>query len=50
MNAALKAKLEFIESKYDFTSNVNVLNTEDFKTLMTTNDYVIIFYLIIFIG
>jgi hypothetical protein len=50
MNAALKAKLEFIESKYDFTSNVNVLNTEDFKTLMTTNDYVIIFIIYIFIG
>ena len=45
MNAALKAKLEFIQSKYDFTTNVNVLQTDDFKTLMTSNDMVrIIFY------
>jgi len=40
MNAALKAKLEFIQSKFDFTSNVHVLNTEDFKQLMMSNDYV----------
>lgn len=40
MNAALKAKLEFIQSKYDFTTNVNVLNSDDFKTLMTSNDMV----------
>jgi hypothetical protein len=40
MNAALKAKLEFIQSKYDFTTNVNHLNSDDFKTLMTTNDLV----------
>ena len=40
MNAALKAKLSFIQNKYDFTSNVNVLNTDDFKTLVTSNDMV----------
>lgn len=31
MNAALTAKLEFITTKFDFTSNVKVLNTDDFK-------------------
>ncbi len=40
MNAALKAKLTFIQTKYDFTSNVNVLNTDDFKSLVTSNDMV----------
>lgn len=40
MNAALKAKLEFIQTKYDFTTNVNHLNSDDFKTLMTTNELV----------
>lgn len=40
MNAALKAKLQFIQTKFDFTSNVNVLNTDDFKTLVTSNDQV----------
>ena len=40
MNAALNAKLKFIQTKYDFTSNVNVLNTDDFKTLVTSNDMV----------
>lgn len=40
MNAALKAKLQFIESKYDFTTNVNVLNSDDFKSLMNTNEMV----------
>lgn len=40
MNAALKAKLEFIQSKYDFTTNVNMLNSDDFRTLMTSNDMV----------
>ena len=40
MNAALKAKLEFIESKYDFTTNVNHLNSDDFKSLMNTNEMV----------
>ena len=40
MNAALNAKLKFIQTKYDFRSNVNVLNTDDFKTLVTSNDMV----------
>lgn len=40
MNAALKAKLQFIQNKFDFTSNVNLLNTDDFKTLVTSNDMV----------
>ena len=40
MNAALKAKLQFIQTKYDFTSNVNILNTDDFKSLVTSNDMV----------
>ncbi len=44
INAALKAKLQFIQSKYDFTTNVNHLSTDDFKTLMTSNDMVIIDY------
>ena len=39
-NAALKAKLEFIQVKYDFTTNVNLLHTEDFKSLVTSNDMV----------
>ena len=39
-NAALKAKLEFIESKYDFTSNVNILKSDDFQQLMSTNEIV----------
>lgn len=40
MNAALKAQLHFIQTKFDYTSNVNVLNTDDFKSLMTSNDMV----------
>lgn len=40
MNAALHAKLEFIQSKYDFTTNVNHLNSDDFKSLMNTNEMV----------
>ena len=40
MNAALKAKLEFIQTKYDFTTNVNVLHSEDFRSLISTNDMV----------
>ena len=44
MNAALKAKLEFIQTKYDFTTNVNVLHSDDFKTLMTSNDMVSQYY------
>jgi len=47
MNAALKAKLEFIQSKYDFTTNVNLLNSDDFKQLMNTNDMVSMFYMMI---
>ena len=39
-NAALKAKLEFIQSKYDFTSNVKGLSIDDFKQLITSNDVV----------
>lgn len=37
MNAALRAKLEFIQQKYDFTTNVKVLNTDDFNSLMNSN-------------
>ena len=40
MNAALQAKLDFIQSKYDFTTNVNILNSDDFKSLMNTNEMV----------
>lgn len=40
VNAALKAKLQFIESKYDFTSNVNMLKSDDFKQLVNSNDLV----------
>ena len=36
-NASLKAKLDFIESKYDFSSNINNLNADDLKGLITTN-------------
>ena len=39
-NAALKAKLEFIKNKYDFTSNVKVLSTDDFKSLISSNNTV----------
>jgi len=44
MNAALKAKLQFIQTKFDFTSNVNLLNTDDFKSLVTSNDMVSAFF------
>jgi hypothetical protein len=44
MNAALKAQLQFIKQKFDFTSNVNVLNTDDFRTLVTSNDMVSFIY------
>jgi len=40
MNAALKAKLRFISEKYDYKSNVNVLKTDDFKELVTSNELV----------
>jgi chromosome segregation ATPase len=45
-NASLRAKLEFIQRKYDFTANVNKLNSDDFKTLVTSNDMVSISILI----
>lgn len=40
MNAALKAKLEFIAAKYDFTSNVSKLSTDDFTSLINSNKVV----------
>ncbi len=39
-NAALKAKLEFIESKYDYTSSAKNMSLEDFKELMNSNQNV----------
>ena len=36
-NAALKAKLDFIEQKYDYTSSVKQLSLDDFKELMNSN-------------
>ena len=39
-NAALKAKLEFIESKYDYTSSAKNMSLEDFKELMNSNSNV----------
>lgn len=36
-NAALKAKLEFIEAKYDFTSSAKNLSVQDFKELIDSN-------------
>lgn len=36
-NAALRAKLEFIEAKYDYTSSAKTLSIEDFKELMESN-------------
>lgn len=39
-NAALKAKLEFIESKYDYTSSAKNMSLEDFKDLMASNSNV----------
>ena len=36
-NAALRAKLDFIESKYDYTSSAKTLSIEDFKELMESN-------------
>jgi hypothetical protein len=39
-NAALKAKLEFIEQKYDYTSSAKQLSIEDFKDLMNSNQNV----------
>jgi frataxin-like iron-binding protein CyaY len=40
MNAALKAKLAFIEEKYDIKSNVMQLKTDDFKQLVVSNELV----------
>jgi hypothetical protein len=36
-NAALKAKLAFIEEKYDFTSSAKTLSVNDFKELIESN-------------
>lgn len=36
-NAALKAKLDFIETKYDYTSSAKSMSIEDFKDLMNSN-------------
>lgn len=33
----MKAKLEFIESKYDYTSSAKNMSLEDFKELMNSN-------------
>ena len=34
---ALEAKKEFIESNYDYTSNVNDMNLEIFKNIVASN-------------
>lgn len=39
-NAALKAKLEFIEANYDYTSSAKNMTLEDFKDLMNSNNNV----------
>lgn len=39
-NAALKAKLDFIEANYDYTSSAKNMTLEDFKDLMSTNSSV----------
>ncbi len=39
-NAALRAKLEFVQNKYDFTENVNKLSLDDFRTITVTNNMV----------
>ena len=36
-NAALLAKLEFIESKYDYSSQAKQLSVQDFKELIASN-------------
>jgi len=36
-NAALKAKLEFIEAKYDYSSTAKAMSIEDFKELIQSN-------------
>ena len=37
INAAHKAKLTFIEEKYDYTSKAKGMNLSDFKELMESN-------------
>lgn len=37
INAAHKAKMEFIEEKYDYTSKAKAMSLQDFKELMQTN-------------
>jgi len=39
-HVSLEAKLNFINAKYDFKSNVSNLNSDDFRSLMTSNDQV----------
>ena len=39
-NAALRAKLDFIEAEYDYTSSVKQLSLDDFKELMNSNTHV----------
>ena len=39
-NAALKAKLDFIESKYDYTTSAKEMSVEDFKALISSNSNV----------
>ena len=36
-NAALRAKLEFIESKYDYSSQAKMLSISDFKDIISSN-------------
>jgi len=36
-NAALKAKLDFIESKYDYSSAAKQMSINDFKELIQSN-------------
>jgi long-subunit acyl-CoA synthetase (AMP-forming) len=38
VNAAHKAKMQFIEEKYDYTSKAKSMALQDFKELMETND------------
>lgn len=44
-NAALTAKLKFIEENYNYSDNVNALNTELFNDVSKTNDNVSIIIL-----
>ena len=36
-NTALKAKLEFIETRYDYTSSAKNMSIQDFKELIESN-------------